>query len=52
MSTIEVCEYLRITSNHLYQLQYRKQLNWVEKRGKQIFYLRQSVEEYGNSRKK
>lgn len=34
----KVCEILNINRNHLYQLQYRKQVTWVEKKGKQVFY--------------
>ncbi len=34
----EACEYLGITPNNLHQIQYRKQLNWVEKKGKFVFY--------------
>jgi hypothetical protein len=52
MSAEEVCEHLHINFNHLYQLQYRKQLQWVEKRGKKVYYLRSAVEEFGNARKK
>ena len=33
-----VCEILEITKNNLHQLQHRKQLVWVEKKGKQVYY--------------
>jgi hypothetical protein len=39
-----VCEILGITTNNLHQLRYRKQLVWVEKKGKQVFYNRADVE--------
>jgi len=44
MTSGEVCEYLAIKPNHLHQLQHRKVLVWVEKKGKQVFYNRAEVE--------
>jgi len=52
MDTKEVCDYLGINLNHLNQLQYRKKLQWVEKKGKKIYYTREAVEAFGASRKK
>ena len=46
MSSDEVCQYLGITKNNLYQISYRNQISWVEKRGKQAFYNREQVEAY------
>jgi hypothetical protein len=40
----EVCTILGITHNNLHQLRYRKQLMWVEKKGKRVYYLREDVE--------
>lgn len=40
----QVCEILGIKPNNLYQIQHRKQLNWVEKKGKQVFYALEEVE--------
>ena len=44
MTSREVCEYLGIKHNHLHQLQHRKQLVWVEKKGRNVFYNRAEVE--------
>lgn len=38
LTSKEVCEQLGITLNNLYQLNYRKQLVWVKKEGKNAFY--------------
>ena len=51
MSTKEVCEYLKINHNYLHQLQYRKKLNWSERRGRNVYYDRLVVESFGASRK-
>lgn len=34
----EVCEILGIKPNNLYQMEHRKQLRWVEKKGKRVYY--------------
>lgn len=52
MSTKEVCDYLNINFNHLHQLQYRKKLNWIERKGRNVYYDKQAVEAFGASRKK
>ena len=39
-----VCEILGSTKNNLHQLQHRKQLVWVEKKGKQVYYNPAEVE--------
>ena len=52
MTTKEVCEYLNINLNHLHQLQFRKKLNWSEKKGRQVYYSREVVESFGASRNK
>ena len=44
MTSAEVCAYLEIKPNNLYQLQHRKILVWVEKKGKVTFYNREDVE--------
>ena len=44
MNTQEVCELLNISINNLHQIQYRKQIQWVEKKGKSVFYNRADVE--------
>ena len=49
MSSKEVCEYLNIKPNYLHQLQHRKKLNWSEKKGRNVYYLREVVESLGAS---
>lgn len=44
MDSVQVCELLQITPNNLHQIQFRKQLNWVKKEGKKVFYDRAEVE--------
>lgn len=44
ISSDEVCELLGIKPNNLHQIQFRKQLQWVEKRGKRVFFNRDEVE--------
>lgn len=46
MTSVEVCEYLGITRNNLYQIGYRKQLVWIKKIGKNAIYDREQVEAY------
>lgn len=46
MSSQEVCDYLGINANNLYQLRYRGKLQWVEKKGKAVFFQRDQVEAY------
>jgi excisionase family DNA binding protein len=46
MTSAEVCEYLGITRNNLYQIQYRGQLKWVNKVGKNAIFEREQVEAY------
>ena len=43
MSCDEVCEFLQITRNNLYQIKHRGQLKWVEKKGKAVYYNRADV---------
>lgn len=52
MDTTQVCEYLGINPNNLYQLQHRKKLNWAEKKGKRVFYNRSDVEALKDTRTK
>jgi hypothetical protein len=42
----KVVEYLGITVNNLRQLQFRKSLTWVEKKGKSVFYRFEDVQAY------
>ena len=44
MDSVQVCELLQITPNNLHQIQFRKQLNWIKKEGKKVFYDRAEVE--------
>lgn len=44
IDSMTVCEILGITKNNLHQLQHRKQLVWVEKKGKQVYYNPADVE--------
>ena len=46
ISTEEVCEILGVKPNYLHQLEYRKQIKWVEKHGKRVFYNRDAIEEF------
>jgi len=46
ITSTEVCELLGITPNNLYQMQYRKQIVWVEKVGRNALYDREQVEAY------
>jgi len=46
MSTAEVCELLGVKINNLNQIQFRGQIKWVEKKGKNVFYDREHVEAY------
>jgi len=39
----DVCELLGIKPNNLHQIEHRKQLKWVEKKGKRVFYNRDEV---------
>lgn len=50
MTSAEVCEYLGITRNNLYQITYRKQLTWISKTGKNAIYDREQVEAYKTKR--
>lgn len=50
MTSNEVCEFLGITRNNLYQIQYRGQLTWVKKVGKNAVYDREQVEAYKTKR--
>lgn len=52
MTSAEVCEFLGITRNNLYQIQYRKQIVWVKKVGKNALYDREQVEAYKSKRDK
>ena len=47
----EVCTILGITHNNLHQLKHRKQLTWVEKKGKRVYYSREVVESFKVNRK-
>jgi len=48
--TKTVTEYLQINLNNLRQLQYRKTIKWVEKKGKSVFYLADEVRAYKDLR--
>jgi hypothetical protein len=52
MTSGEVCEYLAITPNNLHQLRFRKQLVWVDKKGKCVYFNRTDVEALKAKRKK
>jgi len=47
----QVCAILGITHNNLHQLKHRKQLVWVEKKGKRVYYSRADVEALKTRRK-
>jgi predicted site-specific integrase-resolvase len=44
VSSEQVCEMLGITPNNLHQIAYRKQLQWVKKEGKRVYYSVEDVE--------
>lgn len=46
----EVCEILGITINNLRQIQHRKSLTWVDKRGRNVYYKRDDVNAYKEKR--
>lgn len=46
MTSNQVCEYLGVTINNLYQLQYRGHIKAVSKEGKRSFYAQEDVEAY------
>lgn len=46
MTSSEVCEFLGITHNNLYQIQYRGQLKWINKVGKNAIFDREQVEAF------
>jgi hypothetical protein len=46
----QVVEHLGITLNNLRQLQYRKTLVWLEKKGKAVFYDAEAVKIYKEKR--
>lgn len=48
----EVCELLGITHNNLYQIIYRKQLKFAEKKGKRKFFDKKDVVELKAKRTK
>jgi len=52
MTSDQVCELLVITHNNLHQLQNRKQLTWVEKKGKRVYYNRADVLAFKAKREK
>jgi predicted site-specific integrase-resolvase len=52
MSSEQVCEYLEINYNNLYQIQYRGHIKWVKKESKKAFYNRADVEAYKTKRDK
>ena len=52
MSAKQVCEELGITLNNLRQIQHRKNLKWVEKHGRNVYYKREDVEAFKAKRAK
>jgi excisionase family DNA binding protein len=50
MTSNEVCEFLGITRNNLYQIQYRGHLKWIKKVGKNAIFDREQVEAYKSRR--
>ena len=51
MPSAEVAELLGITLNHLRQIQHRKQLCYVSKQGRKVYYRRSDVEAYAQKRR-
>jgi hypothetical protein len=52
ISALEVATRLNITMNNLRQLQHRKQLVWVQKVGRNVYYLEQDVVALAERRKR
>ena len=52
ISAQEVATRLNITMNNLRQLQHRKQLVWVQKVGRNVYYLEQDVVALAERRKR
>ena len=50
MSAKEVCAYLNITPNHLYQLVWREKLEVIRRDTKRIYFRREDVEAYKDGR--
>jgi hypothetical protein len=50
-SANQTAEHLKITLNHLRQLQFRKQLVWKSKQGKAVFYLEHEVLAFEEARR-
>lgn len=46
----QVIEHLKITMNNLRQLQFRKTIAWVERKGKAVFYRADDVKAYKEKR--
>ena len=46
----KVCAILGITHNNLHQLKHRKQLVWVKKEGRKVYYSRSAVWDYITSK--
>lgn len=46
ISSEQVCEILGIKPNNLHQIAYRKQLQWVKKEGKRVYYNPEEVEAF------
>lgn len=51
ISSIEATELLGITLNNLRQIQHRKQLCYVSKQGRKVYYRRSDVEAYAQKRR-
>ncbi len=51
LSSEQTAELLGITTNHLRQIQWRKQLKWHSKKGNRVFYTLADVEAYKETRK-
>ena len=50
MTSLEVSELLGITLNNLRQIQHRKQLTYVSKLGRKVYYRREDVVRFQTSR--
>lgn len=50
ISSIEAAQLLGISMNNLRQIQHRKQLCWVKKVGRQVYYRRDEVNAYKEKR--
>ena len=50
MTAVETAEYLKITINNLRQIQHRRNLKWIRREGRKVFYNQADVFAYAEKR--